>query len=142
MKIFFDTSSLFKLYHIESGTQELMNFFKTNIIETIFLAEIAKIEFSSVVWKKCRKKEIDIKIAQTLINKFEIDSEKFTFIDDNSVLKKLSKQLIGKHWAKGLRTLDSIQLASVLTIKSEIDYMFTSDGILADIAISEGINIG
>jgi len=142
MKIFLDTSSLFKLYHIESGTQELMDLFKTHSIETIFLAEITKIEFSSVVWKKCRKKEIDIKIAQALIDKFDIDSTKFTFIDDDSDLRKSSKYLIGKHWAKGLRTLDSIQLASVLTIKSEIDYMFTSDAILADIAISEGVEIG
>jgi uncharacterized protein len=141
MKIFLDTSSLFKLYHIERGTQELMDFFKSNTIETIFLAEITKIEFSSVVWKKCRKKEIDSKSAQTLIDKFDRDSAMFTFIDDDSDLKKSSKQLIGKHWAKGLRTLDSIQLASMLTIKSDLDFMFTADDILADISISEGIKI-
>lgn len=35
MKVFFDTSSLFKLYHKESGTQELMDFFNNNPIETI-----------------------------------------------------------------------------------------------------------
>jgi len=46
MKVFFDTSSLFKLYHNESGTQELMDFLNTNSIEEIYLAEIAKVEFS------------------------------------------------------------------------------------------------
>jgi predicted nucleic acid-binding protein len=54
MKIFLDTSSLFKLYHKESGTQEIMDFFNENIIEGIFLADLTEIEFSSVIWKKCR----------------------------------------------------------------------------------------
>ena len=66
MKIFPDTSSLFKLYHKESGTLEIMDFFNSNIIESIFIAELTEIEFSSVVWKKCRKKEIDEKIASAL----------------------------------------------------------------------------
>lgn len=54
MKVFFDTSSLFKLYHKEDGTDELMSLFTVTGIEAIYIAEITKIEFSSVVWKKCR----------------------------------------------------------------------------------------
>ena len=80
MKIFLDTSSLFKLYHKESGTQELMDFFNKNTIEGIFLAELTEIEFSSVIWKKCRKKEIDEKVALTLIEAFEKDSENFNIV--------------------------------------------------------------
>ena len=45
MKIFLDTSSLFKLYHKETGTGELEELFSTVRITTIFLWEIAKIEF-------------------------------------------------------------------------------------------------
>jgi uncharacterized protein len=59
MKVFFDTSSLFKLYHKEDGTDELMSLFTNIGIEVIYLAEITKVEFSSAVWKKCRKNEID-----------------------------------------------------------------------------------
>ena len=58
MNVFFDTSSLFKLYHYESGTDELMNLFSDIGIENIFLAEITKVEFCSAVWKKCRTHEI------------------------------------------------------------------------------------
>ena len=141
MKIFLDTSSLFKLYHIENGTQELMDFIKTHVIEGIYLAEITRIEFSSVVWKKCRKREIDKLIAQILIDKFDSDSKKFYFVDDNKDLKESAKNLIGKYWDKGLRTLDSIQLASVLVIKSEIEYLFTSDILLSEIAVFESIKI-
>lgn len=40
MKVFFDTSSLFKLYHRESGTDELITFLQDNKIEAIYLSEI------------------------------------------------------------------------------------------------------
>lgn len=142
MRVFLDTSSLFKLYHVENGTQELMDFFKSNVVDRIYLAEITRIEFSSVVWKKCRKREIDKNIAQILIDRFDTDSRKFHFVDDNIELKDIAKNLIGKYWEKGLRTLDSIQLASVLSIKSEIQYMFTSDIVLSEISKLENIKIG
>jgi predicted nucleic acid-binding protein len=141
MNIFFDTSSLFKLYHKEVGTQELMGFFNNNTIDSVFLAEITRIEFSSVVWKKCRKKEIDEKVAGILIEKFEKDSQSFSFVTESDNLRKYAKELIAKHWKKGLRTLDSIQLASVLTIKPRIEIFFTSDVLLSEIAVLEGLKI-
>ncbi|MBN2484532.1 MAG: type II toxin-antitoxin system VapC family toxin [Bacteroidales bacterium] len=119
-----------------------MHFFNTHTIEIIYIAEITKIEFSSVVWKKCRKKEIDVNIAQSVIDKFEIDLEKFNAIEDNIELKNSARVLIGKHWQKGLRTLDSIQLASALTKKASLDFMFTSDKLLSEIAVLEGVKIG
>jgi len=142
MKVFFDTSSLFKLYHKESGTQELMGFFKNNSIETIYLAEIAKIEFSSTVWKKCRKRDIDEAIAKKLIEKFNIDSVKYSYVPDSHSLKKLASELIEKYWKKGLRTLDSLQLASGLMVKNEIGYYFTSDNILKELSEAEGLKTG
>jgi len=141
MNIFFDTSSLFKLYHKENGTQELMDFFINNTIDSIFLAEITKIEFSSVVWKKCRKREIDEKTATIFIEKFDNDSRNFKFLAESNDLRKYAKELIGKHWEKGLRTLDSIQLASALIQKSRIDLFFTSDILLSEIAVLEGLKI-
>jgi uncharacterized protein len=141
MKIFLDTSSLFKLYHKESGTQELMDFFNKNTIEGIFLAELTEIEFSSVIWKKCRKKEIDEKDALTLIEAFEKDSENFNFVSDNHEIKQLAKKMIRKYWNEGLRTLDSIQLASVIMIRDKVDFFFTSDNLLAEIASLEKIKV-
>lgn len=69
MNVFFDTSSLFKLYHRESGTEELN----------------------------------------------------------------------GKHWRMGLRTLDSIQLASALKVKNQIELLLTSDNLLPEISQIEGL---
>ena len=104
MNVFFDTSSLFKLYHRESGTEELMRLFDDVGIEVIYLAEITKVEFSSVVWKKCRKNEIDENSAIQLIEKFDMDSVKFTYVAESHLLRHKAKELIGKHWRKGLRT--------------------------------------
>jgi predicted nucleic acid-binding protein len=141
MKIFLDTSSLFKLYHKESGTQEIMDFFNENIIEGIFLAELTEIEFSSVIWKKCRKKEIDEKVAQTLLEAFELDSKNFNIVSESTEIRQLAKEMIKKYWKNGLRTLDSIQLASVLMIRDKIEFFFTSDNLLAEIAKLEKLKV-
>ena len=141
MILFFDTSALFKLYHKEEGTEELMTFFKSNYIDAIYLAEITAIEFCSAVWKKCRKREINEEIALTIIEKFNKDSTNYRFIAENDELRKLAKNLIGKYWQKGLRTLDSVQLASVITIKPTVDFFFTSDIILLEIAKMEGLTV-
>ena len=42
MKLFLDTSSLFKLYHQEDGTTELEKVFSKVKITHIFLSEISK----------------------------------------------------------------------------------------------------
>lgn len=72
MKIFLDTSSLFKLYHRETDTAELEHLFSTVKITTVYLSEIAKIEFTSTVWKKVRTKEIAQLEAQTTLELFEL----------------------------------------------------------------------
>ncbi len=52
MKLFLDTSSLFKLYLREADTAELESKLSTIAITSIYLSEITKIEFTSTVWKK------------------------------------------------------------------------------------------
>ena len=139
MNVFFDTSSLFKLYHRESGTEELMSLFNEIGIEAIYLAEITKVEFSSAVWKKCRKNEIDERLANQLIEKFDKDSVKFNYVPEGQILRQKANGLIGKHWRKGLRTLDSIQLASALKVKNQIGLFLTSDNLLSEISQIEGL---
>ncbi len=138
MNVFFDTSSLFKLYHRESGTVELMNLFSEVGIEIIYLAEITKVEFSSVVWKKCRKNEIDENLAIQLIQRFDKDSVKFSYVSEGQLLRQKAKGLIGRYWRKGLRTLDSIQLASALKVQKRIGIFLTSDKLLSEISQIEG----
>jgi uncharacterized protein len=141
MKVFLDTSSLFKLYHRENGTEELMKLFNESGITAIYLALITKVEFNSVVWKKCRKNEINESLAFLMIEKFDKDSVKFNYVSEGNKLRQNARHLIGKHWEKGLRTLDSIQLASALKMKNKIDLFLTSDNLLAEISQIEGLKL-
>ena len=97
MKVFFDTSSLLKLYHKEAGTEELIHFLGSNQIETIYLAEITRLEFCSAVWKTCRKSEITHETALSVIERFDKDSANFTFVTDDIMLRTSAKHLLDKY---------------------------------------------
>jgi predicted nucleic acid-binding protein len=58
--IFLDTSSLFKLYVPEIGSEELYQLFDHLSIERVYLSEITIVEFRSTVWRKVRMKEITV----------------------------------------------------------------------------------
>ncbi len=139
MKIFLDTSSLIKLYHPEIGTIELDKIFAENAINEIFLSDITKIEFASAIWKKVRTKDLNADEANDLINSFNHDYDKFAFIEVDEILVLLARNLVSKYGLKGLRTLDSIQLASVLKVKSVISFAISADDLLKSLVESEGI---
>jgi predicted nucleic acid-binding protein len=139
MKIFLDTSSLIKLYHIEIGTDYLDKLLEDNSISEIFLSDIAKVEFTSAIWKKVRTKNLTEKEANSIIDSFEKDYEKYTFIDLDADIVILAKDLVFKYGLKGLRTLDSFQLASILKIKSKLSLAVTADDLLKSLIKEEGI---
>lgn len=118
MNIFLDTSTLFKLYHEESGTEELDKFFASHTIEKVYLSELAKLEFNSAASKKVRTKEITDQQADELIELLNNDFNLYTVIPLQKEVLNLSIQLLKKYRNEGLRTLDSIQLASVLIEKN------------------------
>jgi uncharacterized protein len=139
MTIFLDTSSLVKLYHAEMGTIELDQIFAENAIHEIFLSEITKIEFASAIWKKVKTKDLTAVEANDLINSFNVDYEKFTFIEVDAELVIFARNLVSKYGSKGLRTLDSIQLASALNVKSELSFAISADDLLTSLFALEGV---
>lgn len=78
-------------------------------------------------------------MANQLIEKFDKDSVRFNYVPESQILRQNAKGLIGKHWIKGLRTLDSIQLASALKVKNQIELFLTSDDLLSEISNIEGL---
>jgi len=86
MKIFLDTSSLFKLYHEEDGTQELEQLFSQVNITHIYLSELIKVEFTSTIWKRVRTKEITVEQAEITLELFESDFVKYNFITTDSLI--------------------------------------------------------
>ncbi len=140
-KVYFDTSSLIKLYHYEEGTELLDQLFENNKLSTVFLSELAKVEFNSAIWKKVRTQELTHDEAQAMSTFFETDYSKFQFVELNSEIVHSSKFLIAKYGAEGLRTLDSIQLASALKLKNEVELFVTADKLLKNIAAKERLSI-
>lgn len=142
MKIFLDTSSLIKLYFRESDSHIIENLLINNDIEAIFLSEISKIEFSSAIWKKVRTGELEEGDAELLQAAFEEDFDKYTFVNTTSkILQNANNLITQKYGTTGLRTLDSIQLASVLAVKQQIDIAKTADVKLEQFFQEEGVNI-
>lgn len=139
MKIFLDTSALFKLYHREADTTELEAIFSTKKITTIFLSEISKIEFASAIWEKVRTKEITALTAQTTLDLFEIDLVKYSFVTTDSITIEQARKLVSKYGMQGLRTLDSIQLSTALLLFRQADIFFTTDGLLKSLFEAEGL---
>lgn len=141
MKIFLDTSSLFKLYHVEIGSEDIVEIVKNNSIQEIYLSEITKIEFNSTVCRKVRNKEIDDDKAKVLISTFSEDYGKYIFIETNTEIINMARDLVEKYLKEGLRTLDSIHLASGVKLKDEIDVFKSSDILLNKTFELEGLAI-
>ena len=139
MKIFLDTSSLFKLYHQEADTAELQLLFSTIRITGIFLSEISKIEFTSTIWKKVRTKEITLSEAERTLDLFELDFRKYSFVATDSIIVEQARILCSKYGTEGLRTLDSIQLSTSLSLFAEVSIFFTSDKLLKSLFEAEGL---
>lgn len=111
MKLFLDTSSLFKLYHQEADSSIIERIFTDYEVTDVFLSEISKIEFASPVWKKVRNQDITEQQAKAVIEAFEEDYSKYTFVQVNSIIIELANRLITQYGRQGLRTLDSIQFS-------------------------------
>lgn len=141
MKLFLDTSSLIKLYYQEDGTDKLDRVFGEYIIEEIFLSEISITEFYSAIYKKVRTNDLSLQNASDILSSFANDQAKFSFIPINSRIISLSKELLEKYGVLGLRALDALQLASVLSARNDIDMAISNDLLLNSFLKSEGINI-
>jgi len=96
MKIFLDTSSLIKLYHEEIGTDLLDQLFEDNLVDEIFLSDIAKVEFASAIWKKVRTKDLTPEEATSIIDSFCDDYDNYTFVGLDSGLISTSRDLVTK----------------------------------------------
>ena len=56
--------------------------------------------------------------ANEVTDLFESDSYKYTFILTDSLIQKQAKGLVTKYGEKGLRTLDSIQFATAISLRN------------------------
>lgn len=114
---------------------------ENNVIETIYLADISKLEFSSAIWKKVRTEELDIETCKEIVGLFVEDYKNYSFVPFNLGVLQTAENLITKYGQKGLRTLDSIQLASMLVVKNDLNWVLTANKLLEEICLLEGLTV-
>jgi len=141
MKAFMDTSSLIKLYHQEIDSDTIIEILSDYKIESIILSELAILEFRSALWKKVRLQEIEEEPANKVIQCFHNDQNKYEWISLNYDIVISALKLIMKYGYSGLRTLDSLQMASALIMKDKDCIFLTSDKLLRELFKQEELNI-
>jgi len=97
------------------------------------------VEFRSALWKKVRTGELKNSDAVRVMDCFSDDQDKFRWVHLETAIIRIALTAIMKHGTHGLRTLDSIQLACALSLKSQDIVCFTSDTLLKSVFKMEDI---
>lgn len=143
MAIYLDTSALAKLYHQETGSAFLERLLHES--QTVFLSRLCVLEMRSVLSGKIRTNVLALDDADLVVRRFRSDvrRRRFKVIALRVRHYDLAESLIAAHGAtQGLRTLDSLQLATALDLYKNglIDSLVTADKILVRVAALENLN--
>ncbi len=120
MRAFIDTSSLFKKYVEEDGSEELDSLLQE--ISEIAVSPVTWLEMSTVIARRLREKTLTSQQATWLNSEAHKDFQCFHRVVWNEALGKEAMDLVYEH---PLSTLDAIQLAS--GVLSKADLFVTSD---------------
>jgi predicted nucleic acid-binding protein len=130
MRAFIDTSSLFKKYVRERGSNELDSLLQD--ISEIAVSPVTWLELNAVIARRLREKTLMSQQATWLQVEVQKDFQSFYRVLWNEALEETATNLIDHH---PLSTLDAIQLASGVLAK--VDLFVTSDHGLFEQARSE-----
>lgn len=139
MVVFLDTSSLVKLYYEEPGSKAFVQKISEQASE-LYVFELSKVEFASALWKKVRTKDIDIDTCERILALFDSNHDSYQWIIQDSHVITSAKNLFKKYGLRGLRTLDSLQFAAALKVKTEVEIFVTDDLLLREFFDEEGLN--
>lgn len=142
MKYYFDTSSLVKIYHRETGTSDVIEIYN-NPENLIQISDLGRVEFLSTVHRKYREKEISSETLDALSSKFQDDADfRFETLQFSSLVTDEAEMLIQRLAAKySLKTLDSIQFA-FFKVFCESDTIFVcSDTRLGNLVKKQGFQV-
>ncbi|OGW84224.1 MAG: hypothetical protein A3C47_06300 [Omnitrophica bacterium RIFCSPHIGHO2_02_FULL_51_18] len=107
MRYFIDTSSLFKKYIDEHGSDEFGEL--VSKASEIAVSPIAWIEMNAAIAKALRRKLLTSENAQRLQSEMRRDFSFFSVLAWNENLENKTVEIIFQH---ALKTMDAIQLAS------------------------------
>lgn len=121
MKCFFDTSALIKNYIEETGSEAVSNVLSS--ADVVFVSDLTLIECFSTVRRLAVETRITEDEYARLKDEMRHDFAYFTKVDIREAIPYCEK-LIDTHQ---LKTLDSMQLASSLCVRAEIQSFVCCD---------------
>jgi len=130
MRAFIDSSSLFKRYVAEKGSDEF-----NRLLETVFeiiVSPVTILEVHSIIERRLREKSLKVEDGKWIEKEFLRDYGYFGVVSWEEEMIETAMRLIRKHQ---LRVLDGIQLASGLICNP--DLFITSDKQLFKAALQE-----
>ena len=136
MNLFFDTSALVKKYIHEKGSDKVAELLL--LADAVYVSPITEIETYSTFKRLLVDKSITRREYEFLIHQFETDYIYYSIVEFNEPVSSNAKLLINKYQ---LKSLDSIQLGSVMCIKHHIDHFVVCDKRLIQAATREGLEI-
>lgn len=139
MIYFFDTSALVKIYHPESGTDQVLSIYHGE--EVIVISDLVRVEFTSTLHRKFREGLIDADLLADTLTLFQNDcQQRYEVVQFSSLVVVESKKIIlnsGQQFS--IRTLDSLQLAFFRVYCQDPATFVGADKGLINIAAREGI---
>jgi predicted nucleic acid-binding protein len=134
MKFFFDTSALVKFFYVEDGTDIVTQIIQHSASE-IWISDLARLEFSSALYRRYRNKLLDDIKLHTAISYFDQQLSSFNIEPLNQLVIDEARLLLKKYGKEnGLRTLDSLHLGTYSLISEQGWCFVTSDRVLANVA--------
>lgn len=141
MNLFFDTSALVKYFHLEAGTAQVVSLMDDPANE-IWVSDLARIEFISALYRKCRRGDIDDMQLQETLSTFDLEWGQMNRQPiSEAVIEQADQLMRQKAKQYGLRALDAIQLASFKLLAEDNWSFVVADGILADTTASESLAV-
>jgi len=111
LNYFLDTSAIIKIYHSEGGTEFMRGLYRAG--HNLTISELASLEFTSVMYRRCRAGDFGEELRGQLISRFNLDQEtRFQVVGITSDVIDEATEVIKRVGAKTpLRSLDAIHIA-------------------------------
>ncbi|RJR44002.1 MAG: PIN domain-containing protein [Desulfobacteraceae bacterium] len=132
MILFFDTSALVKFFHREEGTDVVVSLI-TDPGNSVWLSELARLEFVCALHRRCRMKEIEEDQLSKVIEGFTSEFSRFNTRKIGSAVLEEAETLVNRLGKSiGLRALDAIHLAtfSLLNQAKEMPFVAADETLL------------
>lgn len=137
MNLYLDTSSLFKLYVEEPGSEAVRAL--SSAADTLSVSIIAYAEFRGSLARAYRSGRLDPEDYRVTVELFQRDWPDYAVREVTDPLAFLAGELAARHFLRGF---DAIHLASAVALQEELGEPVTfsaSDGRLMSAAAAEGL---